>query len=105
MIQPVAVATITHLNHISPLPVTHYINVCAVIISLQFWAAYAPCEAQFKDAVQITLEQIDVIKRLTERYTPQLTLCTSAVGKYDWCDSVAIRRLATRPRHQTKLEK
>lgn len=46
----------------------------------QFWAAYAPCEAQFKDAVQITIEQIDVIKRLTERYTPQLTPCTTALG-------------------------
>ncbi|XP_058121277.1 uncharacterized protein LOC131288031 [Anopheles ziemanni] len=46
-------------------------------ISSQFWAAYVPCEAQHKDAVQITLEQIDVIKRLTERYSPQLTSCTS----------------------------
>lgn len=48
----------------------------------QFWAAYAPCEAQFKDAVQITIEQIDVIKRLTERYSPQLTPCTTALGRY-----------------------
>uniref|UniRef100_A0A182F679 Dipeptidase n=4 Tax=Anopheles albimanus TaxID=7167 RepID=A0A182F679_ANOAL len=42
-----------------------------------FWAAYVPCEAQHKDAVQITLEQIDVIKRLTERYSPHLTSCAS----------------------------
>ncbi|XP_055918611.1 uncharacterized protein LOC129950714 [Eupeodes corollae] len=47
-------------------------------ISAQFWAAYVPCEAQHRDAVQLTLEQIDVIKRLTERYSPQLTTCTSA---------------------------
>ncbi|XP_050094271.1 uncharacterized protein LOC126576971 [Anopheles aquasalis] len=46
-------------------------------ISSQFWAAYVPCEAQHKDAVQITLEQIDVIKRLTERYSPHLTSCAS----------------------------
>ncbi|XP_058450621.1 uncharacterized protein LOC131430028 isoform X2 [Malaya genurostris] len=46
-------------------------------IAAQFWAAYVPCEAQHKDAVQITLEQIDVIKRLTERYSPHLTACTS----------------------------
>uniref|UniRef100_A0A2Y9D0S7 Dipeptidase n=2 Tax=Anopheles arabiensis TaxID=7173 RepID=A0A2Y9D0S7_ANOAR len=46
-------------------------------ISAQFWAAYVPCEAQHKDAVQITLEQIDVIKRLTERYSPHLTSCAS----------------------------
>uniref|UniRef100_A0A336KBF7 Dipeptidase n=1 Tax=Culicoides sonorensis TaxID=179676 RepID=A0A336KBF7_CULSO len=48
-------------------------------LSAQFWAAYAPCEAQFKDAVQITIEQIDVIKRLTEQYAPQLTACTTAL--------------------------
>lgn len=48
---------------------------------LQFWAAYVPCEAQYKDAVQISLEQIDVIQRLTDRYSPQLTKCTSAYGK------------------------
>ncbi|XP_062703728.1 dipeptidase 1-like [Aedes albopictus] len=46
-------------------------------IAAQFWAAYVPCEAQHKDAVQITLEQIDVIKRLTERYSPHLTACAS----------------------------
>ncbi|XP_037958934.1 serine/threonine-protein kinase pakD [Teleopsis dalmanni] len=47
-------------------------------ISAQFWAAYVPCEAQHRDAVQLTLEQIDVIKRLTDRYSPQLTTCTSS---------------------------
>ncbi|XP_073825273.1 uncharacterized protein isoform X1 [Musca autumnalis] len=47
-------------------------------VSAQFWAAYVPCEAQHRDAVQLTLEQIDVIKRLTDRYSPQLTTCTSA---------------------------
>ncbi|KAL9923708.1 uncharacterized protein LOC119633906 isoform X3 [Glossina fuscipes] len=47
-------------------------------VSAQFWAAYVPCEAQHRDAVQLTLEQIDVIKRLTDRYAPQLTTCTSA---------------------------
>ncbi|XP_062706262.1 uncharacterized protein LOC109420563 isoform X2 [Aedes albopictus] len=46
-------------------------------LAAQFWAAYVPCEAQHKDAVQITLEQIDVIKRLTERYSPHLTACAS----------------------------
>ncbi|XP_059617983.1 uncharacterized protein LOC132262665 [Phlebotomus argentipes] len=46
-------------------------------VSAQFWAAYVPCEAQYRDAVQLTLEQIDVIKRLTERYSPELTTCAS----------------------------
>jgi hypothetical protein len=48
----------------------------------QFWAAYVPCEAQYKDAVQITLEQIDVIERLTDRYSPHLVKCTSSYGKH-----------------------
>ncbi|XP_069678745.1 dipeptidase 1-like [Periplaneta americana] len=45
--------------------------------SISFWAAYVPCESQFLDAVQLTLEQIDVIRRLTEKYHPTLILCTS----------------------------
>jgi len=48
---------------------------------LQFWAAYVPCESQFLDAVQLTLEQIDVIRRLTEKYHPTLLLCTSVAGE------------------------
>ncbi|KAJ8935203.1 hypothetical protein NQ318_002896 [Aromia moschata] len=47
-------------------------------ILFQFWAAYVPCDSQYKDAVQLTLEQIDVIRRFTEQYHPRLTLCTSA---------------------------
>lgn len=31
--------------------------------------------------MQITIEQIDVIKRLTEQYSPQLTSCTTALRK------------------------
>ena len=33
-------------------------------VGAQLWTAYAPCGSQHKDAVQITLEQIDLIKRL-----------------------------------------
>ncbi|XP_055295543.1 uncharacterized protein LOC129565103 isoform X2 [Sitodiplosis mosellana] len=47
-------------------------------VAAQFWAAYVPCEAQYKDAVQLTLEQIDVIIRLTDKYSKDLILCTSA---------------------------
>lgn len=39
-----------------------------------------PCEAQYKDAVQLTLEQIDLIIRLTEKYSTDLRICTSADG-------------------------
>jgi len=34
----------------------------------QFWAAYVGCHTQGKDAVQQTLEQIDVIKRFVDEY-------------------------------------
>lgn len=54
-------------------------TLCAIYI-FKFWAAYVPCEAQYKDAVQLTLEQIDVIIRLTDKYSKDLTLCTSAEG-------------------------
>ncbi|XP_077287377.1 dipeptidase 1-like [Arctopsyche grandis] len=47
------------------------------LISAQFWAAYVPCAAQHKDAVQLVLEQIDVVRRLTDRYNPDLVLCTT----------------------------
>ncbi|XP_019768567.1 dipeptidase 1 [Dendroctonus ponderosae] len=36
-------------------------------VGAQFWSAYVPCRAQHKDAVQITLEQIDAIERLVQR--------------------------------------
>ncbi|CAG9818824.1 unnamed protein product [Phaedon cochleariae] len=38
----------------------------AGLIGGQFWSAYVPCKAQHLDAVQVTLEQIDVIKRFVE---------------------------------------
>ncbi|XP_047544638.1 uncharacterized protein LOC125076939 [Vanessa atalanta] len=47
-------------------------------VSAQFWAAYVPCDAQHRDAVQLTFEQIDLIQRLTDKYHPQLTFCTSS---------------------------
>ncbi|XP_041968649.1 uncharacterized protein LOC121725669 [Aricia agestis] len=47
-------------------------------IAAQFWAAYVPCDSQHRDAVQLTFEQIDLIQRLTDKYHPELTFCTSA---------------------------
>ena len=43
--------------------------------------AYAPCAAQHKDAVQVTLEQIDLIKRLVEAYPNQLALVKTSDGE------------------------
>lgn len=48
------------------------------IVGGQFWSVYVPCEAQFLDAVQLTLEQIDVIRRLTSRYSKKIRMVTSS---------------------------
>ncbi|XP_053555538.1 dipeptidase 2 isoform X2 [Bombina bombina] len=37
-------------------------------VGAQFWSAYVLCNAQDKDAVRLTLEQIDVIKRMCQNY-------------------------------------
>lgn len=46
-------------------------------ISASFWSAFVPCATQNKDAVQLTLEQIDVIKRLVDKYPQYLQFATS----------------------------
>ncbi|XP_068117754.1 dipeptidase 1 [Hyperolius riggenbachi] len=45
----------------------------------QFWAAFVPCDTQGKDAVKRTLEQIDVIHRMCEKY-PSIFACESFAG-------------------------
>ena len=50
-------------------------------ILFQLWVAYAPCGSQHKDAVQITLEQIDLIKRFIEQYSANLQFVTSSSSK------------------------
>ncbi|KDR07676.1 Dipeptidase 1, partial [Zootermopsis nevadensis] len=49
-------------------------------VASQFWSAYVPCDAQYLDAVQLTLEQIDLIKRLADLNPEHLTLVTSVKG-------------------------
>lgn len=58
---------------------------------LQFWTLYILCGAQNKDAVRLTLEQIDVVRRMCENYN-ELELVTSSQGdqnifekKYSLC--------------------
>ncbi|XP_076764529.1 dipeptidase 1 isoform X1 [Xylocopa sonorina] len=48
------------------------------IVGGQFWSVYVPCEAQFLDAVQLTLEQIDVVRRLVSRYPNRIRLVTNS---------------------------
>ncbi|XP_074864683.1 dipeptidase 1 [Carettochelys insculpta] len=49
----------------------------------QFWAAYVPCDTQNKDAVKRTLEQIDVIHRMCDKYPEAFTCVTSSAGIQD----------------------
>lgn len=47
-------------------------------LKFQFWAAYVDCSSQYKDAVSLTLRQIDVIKRLIRKYPNDLQFVTKA---------------------------
>lgn len=46
----------------------------------QFWSAFVPCTLPRHEAVTATLEQIDAVHRMTERYADELALVTSAEG-------------------------
>lgn len=46
----------------------------------QFWVAYVSCGNNYKDAVERTMEQIDVIKRLINRYPNDMKYVTTADG-------------------------
>lgn len=46
----------------------------------QFWVAYVACKTQHKDAVERTMQQIDVIKRLIGSYPNDLQYATTADG-------------------------
>lgn len=45
----------------------------------QFWSVNAPCETQDQDALRITLEQIDLVRRICASYS-ELELVTSVQG-------------------------
>ncbi|XP_071344821.1 dipeptidase 1 [Trachinotus anak] len=47
-------------------------------LGAQFWSAYVPCESQYKDAVRQTLEQIDVIHRMCQKYPETFMFATSS---------------------------
>lgn len=46
----------------------------------KIFAAHVDCSSQFKDAVQLTLDQIDLIKRLINKYPKDLKLVTTSDG-------------------------
>ncbi|TDH16993.1 hypothetical protein EPR50_G00003750 [Perca flavescens] len=47
-------------------------------LGAQFWSAYVPCGTQYKDAVRQTLEQIDVVHRMCEKYPETFMFATSS---------------------------
>uniref|UniRef100_A0A8D0F475 Dipeptidase n=1 Tax=Strix occidentalis caurina TaxID=311401 RepID=A0A8D0F475_STROC len=51
-------------------------------VGAQFWSVYVLCSAQNKDAVRLTLEQIDVVKRMCNSYE-ELELVTTSQGISD----------------------
>ncbi|XP_032290370.1 uncharacterized protein [Drosophila virilis] len=48
------------------------------LVGVQVWSAYVPCEAQGLDAVQLALEQIDIVRRLSDMYARDTVLATSS---------------------------
>lgn len=44
----------------------------------QFWVAFVSCTTNYKDAVERTLEQIDVIKRMINKYSNDMKYVTEA---------------------------
>ncbi|XP_018412846.1 PREDICTED: dipeptidase 1 [Nanorana parkeri] len=46
----------------------------------QFWAAYVPCDTQGKDAVKRTLEQIDIVHLICQKYPDDFSCVGSTAG-------------------------
>ncbi|KAM4744099.1 dipeptidase 2 [Anableps anableps] len=73
-----------HNNQLSKINLTHLNNVATDIsrlraghVQTQMFAVYVMCQAQQKDAVRLTLEQIDVVRRMCTEY-PDFELVTSS---------------------------
>ncbi|KAI9531854.1 dipeptidase 1 (renal) [Dissostichus eleginoides] len=50
-------------------------------LGAQFWSAFVPCDSQYKDAVRQTLEQIDVVHRMCQKYPETFMFATSSHGE------------------------
>ncbi|CAI9715554.1 dipeptidase 1 [Octopus vulgaris] len=53
------------------------------MVGAQFWAAYVPCDTQFKDAVTKSLEQVDIIRNLVAKYPEIFEFVTTSQGIRD----------------------
>ncbi|XP_006812598.1 dipeptidase 1-like [Saccoglossus kowalevskii] len=49
-------------------------------VGAQFWSAYTSCDAQYKDATSQTLDQIDVIRRMINKYPSTFQFVTTSDG-------------------------
>ncbi|EDV25986.1 uncharacterized protein TRIADDRAFT_37552 [Trichoplax adhaerens] len=47
-------------------------------VGAQFWADYVPCASQFKDSIRYSLQQTDLIKRITYKYNQTFEMAYSA---------------------------
>lgn len=53
------------------------------MVGAQFWAVFASCASTGKDAVRIGFDQLDVIRKFTEKYDDTFELVTTAQGILD----------------------
>ena len=47
-------------------------------LGAQLWSIYVDCDTQYKDAIRQTVEQLDLVKRLTELNSDIMTYCGEA---------------------------
>ncbi|NXO91972.1 DPEP2 Dipeptidase, partial [Certhia brachydactyla] len=66
---------------------TNLMKLQAGYVGAQFWSVYVLCSAQNKDAVRLTLEQIDVVKRMCNSYE-ELELVMTSQG-----DALSCKRI------------
>ena len=50
------------------------------IFSLQFWACYVHCNTSTNNAVRVSLDQLDTIKKFVHRYPKDFQWVTTAQG-------------------------
>lgn len=52
-------------------------------LSAQFWAVYVDCNSQYKDAVKLSLDQVDTVKKFIAKYPDVFKFVTTAQGILD----------------------
>ncbi|NWR64089.1 DPEP2 Dipeptidase, partial [Bucorvus abyssinicus] len=72
---------------------TNLVKLQAGYVGAQFWSVYVLCSAQNKDAVRLTLEQIDVVKRMCNSYQ-ELELVTTSQGDALSCNRKILNGIA-----------